>query len=425
LELSSSEPQIVTAGLAPCPNAADCPSKHVTFDFVFRDPNAVRAVSFAPMSEYLYGGTRLAIKIKNLPLNTVVDRVKVEFHVNVTANEIDFSQGLPIVSVQIPRSSTALKIPLTIYLLDLRVTLKFESVFEFLPVPPTSITLVLPESASIVSSSRVRVSIRNFPMVLAPSEVKVRFQWQSALETAVVLSTSSSRLRAVEDIDIDIQTPLGPNVKAGKPDVIVFHQRFGESSTAAVLSNAFSFYDPLLPSVSRISSSEGVAESEASIPMSVPAVVSMIVSNAPRQIDVGTSTYNVQVDGKTLNIQSAQISSDREARIVFSTFPKSTTGVLHGIISFGEACSSACCFDGSCSEACAVKSACFTLNYFDDKMPSLTLLSDQSGPQIGGDLIRLQITNFPQVYSRGQVSVSFIFQGALGYIQDFEIVSSD
>ena len=65
------------------------------------------------------------------------------------------------------------------------------------------------------------------------------------------------------------------------------------------------------------------------------------------------------------------------------------------------------------------------MNYFDDTMPSLTLLSDQSGPQIGGDLIRLQITNFPQVYSRGQVSVSFIFQGALGYIQDFEIVSSD
>ena len=120
LELSSSEPQIVTAGLAPCPNAADCPSKHVTFNFVFRDPNAVRAVSFAPMSEYLYGGTPLAIKIKNLPHDTVVDRVKVEFHVNVTAKKIDFSQGLPVVSVQIPRSSTALKIPLSI----VSVTLK-------------------------------------------------------------------------------------------------------------------------------------------------------------------------------------------------------------------------------------------------------------------------------------------------------------
>jgi len=375
------------------------------------------------MSEYLYGGTPLAIKIKNLPHDTVVDRVKVEFHVNVTAKKIDFSQGLPVVSVQIPRSSTALKIPLTIYLLDLRVTLTIESGFEFLPVPSTSITRVLPEIASIISASRIRVSVKNFPMVLAPSEVKVRFKWQSDLENAVVLSTSSSRLRAVEDIDIDIQTPLGPNVQAGKPDVIVFHQRFGESSTTTVLSNAFSFYDPLLPSVSRISTSKGVAESEASVPMSAPVIVSMVVSNSPREISV--STYSVQVDGMTLNIQSAQISMDREARVVFSTFPKSKTGVLHGIISFGEACSSACCFDGSCSEACAVKSACFTLNYFDDTMPSLTLLSDQSGPQIGGDLIRLQITNFPQVSSGSQVSVSFIFQGAPGYIQDFEIVSSD
>ena len=34
------------------------------------------AVSFSPMSEYLYGGRPLGIKIKNLPHDTAVDRAK-------------------------------------------------------------------------------------------------------------------------------------------------------------------------------------------------------------------------------------------------------------------------------------------------------------------------------------------------------------
>ena len=305
MELSSSAPGVTTIGLATCRDAAQCPSKHVTFDFVFRDPNALMAVSFSPMSEYLYGGRPLGIKIKNLPHDTAVDRAMVEFHVNVTATRIQFSQGVSELFVQIPRSSKALTIPLKIHLLDLRVTLKFESGFKFLAAPAPGITQILPESASILSTNRVRVSVKDFPMVSASSEVKVGFRWDSdgMMEFAVVLSTSSSRKRAVENIDIDVQTPLGTNVKAGKPDVVVFHQRFGESTSAAVLRGVFLFYDPLLPSISSISHSGGVGESELSVPMSTPTVVSMVVTNAPRDVDVSTIDYSVQVDGVTHEIR--------------------------------------------------------------------------------------------------------------------------
>jgi len=50
----------------------------------------------------------------------------------------------------------------------------------------------------------------------------------------------------------------------------------------------------------------------------------------------------------------------------------------------------------TCSNICpTVKTVCFGLNFYDDTVPTLTLESDTTGPRVGGDIVRLTISNFP------------------------------
>ena len=367
----------------------------------------------------------MQIRIKNLPSNAAADKILVEFHVNTTATSVMLGSGTPALLVQIPRSLIARTITLKIHLLELGVTLKFAAPFVFRVAPQPRVTRVIPASASIESSSLVRISVKDFPMVSSSSDVKVRFKWASGTEVAVVATRVSSKgVYAIQDIDVDIQTPVGTEVQLGKPDIIVFHNRFGES-LAAVLQNAFTVTDPLSPYLSQISSFEGVGVNEVSVPMSVAADVTMMVDNAPREVDTATKAYYVQVDGMLQDILSAQVSSSRQARIVFSTFPKSASRVVNGIISFGQSCSSTCCIDMSCAMACPVKSACFLLDYFDDTLPLLTIKSDQIGPSIGGDILRLELRNFPALAAEDDVSVRYILQGLPGFINDVVVTSSN
>jgi hypothetical protein len=81
----------------------------------------------------------------------------------------------------------------------------------------------------------------------------------------------------------------------------------------------------------------------------------------------------------------------------------------YGIVAFGqggEECDSACCSDMSCSSECPVKSACFGLRFYDDTAPSWEITSDAEGPNIGGDIVKLTISNFPY----DDVSVYFTFE---------------
>eukprot|EP00960_Hanusia_phi_P023424 691749-Hanusia_phi.AAC.1 len=51
--------------------------------------------------------------------------------------------------------------------------------------------------------------------------------------------------------------------------------------------------------------------------------------------------------------------------------------------------------------------ACFSLTYYNDVAPSLTLLTEMQGPDIGGDLIELVISRYPAVASPSDLAAKF------------------
>ena len=64
--------------------------------------------------------------------------------------------------------------------------------------------------------------------------------------------------------------------------------------------------------------------------------------------------------------------------------------------------------DMSCKQTCPdVKFACFALQYYDDALPEVTFLSDLVGPEVGKDMIKMRVTNFPLMNSAAEAAVFF------------------
>lgn len=402
LEVQADRPQHLRgAELAACEDKSQCSSKVVQFDFQFLDPNAIRATTFLPMSEFVYGGTKMLLKINNLPENVNASDVLVEFHINASVISIvnDHAKSAQL-EVIIPRCtvSCSRKVKPRVYLLGLRLVLNFDTEFKYRPAPLPRVVKVLPSTAMIDTESRIRISMTNFPLVESASDVKVRFEWTNGQRaTAQVLSHRGpqSQRAAMQNIEVDVLSPLG--MLEGSARIIVFHQKFGET-IAAVLDvegstgvPGFKFIDPQSPQMSRITGADGtMGVDEIQIPMS-GSEVTIIVDDVPREAVVPPYTYSVLVGGIEQDIKLAETDDEmRQGLIVFSIFPQSTAGVQEGTVMFGEGVA-----------------VTFKLVFFDDSLPMVTALSDLTGPETGGDLVKLHITNFPVLLSEDDVLVSF------------------
>jgi len=79
----------------------------------------------------------------------------------------------------------------------------------------------------------------------------------------------------------------------------------------------------------------------------------------------------------------------------------------------------------SCVTRCPnVKTACFTIMYFDDTKPVLVAKSDLSGPDIGGDILKLEISKFPVLLENKDVSMTYELDGQETFFDNVKIVSS-
>lgn len=414
--------------LAGCEDESACMQKVVSLEgFQFLDRTAVRAQAFRPMSEFIYGGTHMRLSIANLPAIINATDLLVEFHVNVTAFKIDdSSSSVREVHVQIPKSSRSQSVKIRIHWLE-GPPLQFEEEFRYLPAPRPTIARILPQTASIETPTKMRISVRKFPMLSALSDLKVYFQFESGEEKtkayAVVqdYTHSGSKESAMRDLEINILSPVGSSVREGTPKIIVFNQKFGETNSAKLDSGGVKFIDPLNPQLSRMTSSDGsIGIDEISVPMS-GAELSIMVDKAPRQADVPPISYSLLVGGVVQDIVSADVSDGREATIVFSTFPQLSAGAQQGVVIFGEAVDT--CIEACCS-TCPSKTVTFNLIFFDDTMPMLTALSDLNGPETGGDVVKVEISNFPILNHPGDVSVSFLAGTEREYIEGVSVQSS-
>ena len=398
--------------------------KVVTLEgFEFLDPGAVRAQSFRPMSEFMYGGTEMRLAIANLPTTVNATDVLVEFHVNVTVLDIVRVSSTSHIRVRIPSRPDAAIASIRIHRPD-GPPLLFDDDFRFLPAPRPTIARVLPQTASIESQSRIRIFVEKFPLISALSDVKVYFQFQNGeTASAVVLeySYTDNTKTAMRNVKIDVMSPIA-SVREGTPRLVVYHQSFGETNSAEMGPGTFNFIDPLSPQLSRIMGSDGsMGIDELSVPMT-GTEIAIMVDQAPRRADVQSITYSLLVGGVVQDIASAVVTEDRQATLVFSTFPQQTGGDQEGLIIFGEAVE-ACLTD--CCSACPSKTVTFNLKFYDDTLPKLTALSDLRGPETGGDLIKLQISNFPILADSGDVLVSFLVDtGIKEYVEGVSVLSS-
>ena len=221
------------------------------------------------------------------------------------------------------------------------------------------------------------------------------FKWGSSIATAAVKGFTQAGTNSIADTDIDILSPIGANVKTGITLIVVYHKKHGEIRSGATY-REFRLVDPLSPQVSKISGPDGIGIREVMIPMSVSSEIIITIDNAPRRIDLDPAEYIAKVGDMNLDITSAVVGEDRQARIYGNTFRLKEPGIQHGIVSFHGACDSTCCEDMTCAETCpTVKTACFALEFYDDTLPMLTVQTDTAGPRVGGDIIRLKIENFP------------------------------
>lgn len=425
LSLKSSTPGTFKANLAPCSDIAICGNKNVSFSFEFVDPDALRAVEFVPLQEYVFGGTQMRVIVNNFPSNISEKETMVEFVglENVTTSVVDRANGKGVLTVNIPEHGSIGAVQVKLHFLSSGIILPFKGKFTYITAPPSIVTGIVPASAAIQTPSRVRISLKNFPRVKTASDVKVRFVWGSVSASASIVGiySKAGSTKAIQDLDVDVDTPLGPTTMEGSADIVVFHQKHGES-LAALLPSGFWFFDTLGPQVKKITGLSGMGVRTISVPMSTSSQIIVLVENVPSDAD----EFVVEVGESKLDILSADVAVNREARIIFSTFKKSSSGIQHGIVAFGESCSSRCCVDMSCSTICpGVKTACFTVEYVDDSLPMLSVKSDLSGPEVGGDIITLEIVNFPVLKSLGDISVSYQAGDNQEFVDGISIVSSN
>ena len=367
----------------------------------------------------------MRIRMRNLPKRTNTNEVIVGFHVNVSLSGIEHGSVESDLIVLIPSSISVQTVTIVVFLIDLGLALELENSFSYILPPTPAIARIVPTQASVQRGSLIRVSVTNFPKVSAPEDVQVKFQSGGLTSIATVHSVyMNSEQGSIQNLQIDVQSPVGIGVKPGFAVVLVFHKATGQTQPAT-LRDSFMFVDSFSPQVSRMSSLDKMGINQLPVPMTQSTQISVDIANVPRPADVEPSSYFVQIGNIPVNIDSAMVTDDGQARLFFFSIPSIRSGDEYGIVSFGTLCSSDCCADMSCPSTCPdFKSACFVIQYYDDTVPQVNAKTDLRGPSVGGDEIRLVIENFPTLASAEDVLVSYQVSNERTIVENVVLVYS-
>ena len=391
------------------------------FQFEFVDCSLPRIASFLPMSEYVYGMVDMAVKVENLDIAFSAADLRVQFcdH-SMVASSIEWQssdgggdRADATILIRVPAaSSPASCVPRLISEGSNPLDLTFPAEFRYL-APPSPSCQLSTSFASVLTQTQVRLTLRNFPGLSEISQLSAQFKWTGSAVTATASIQSFKQVETtlpalqMQDLEIDILTPQGSNVVAGLTTLTISHAQYPSLGTALCV--GFEFVNPSTLRVSKISGAEVSGTHSIGVAMSKSTDLSLEIENAPRSVLV--SQYAIFVGCAQRNIHFATHDSESlRARISFSTSPQERAEVVPGLVVFGitsgHACPASCCSDESCSTAYPdLKFACFTVQYYDDRLPRITFGSSLQGTALGGDIIKMEISNFPLVSSDATVSV--------------------
>ena len=289
--------------------------------------------------------------------------------------------------------------------------------FEYTEPLPLIITSVVPTKAVRNVTTPVTISIQNFPKVMDTTDIIVEFYAPNLVQP--IFAVVQSFLQQGSSIEIVLQSPVGSKTPYGYAGLTVYHYSYLERLANM---SGFLFVDGNSPQVvSMFSENGGVGISSIAVRQSAPTKVTAVIGGVvlkPASVLVGS----IAVETTLCNVDVVS----NQARATFYV-PERDCQVpcddVYGLIIFSSdclGCNTSCCKAGNCNEICGSPcqtiSACFSLTYFDDTMPSLISQSISEGASSGGTVIKMILSNFPTVVSGDEVSAHFLEQNILGEV---------
>ena len=413
---------VLDMSLAPCEIPAKnphCLEKKVEFTFTFLDATAVRVLTFSPLSEFVTGRTSLSVHVKNVPTGLVPADVLLDFrHENATCTRVEETKGTLHFEIPTEPNGIAGAVALRLYIPG-ESPLLFPSAFQYLDKKSAQITSVSPRRSSIRVATTSRIAVDNLPSTDSASDIGVQVVFSDGSNVDLMVLDVSRNDPMLEPYKVqpwyvDVVTPVDADPEdavsfEGAVTVIVVHNVFNE---VAALSAGFTLYDDALPQVTGVAGPAGSGTTSADVPISTASEVTITIKKATK--DFAASEFTAMVGSATADLIFATVDKrSRSAKVIITVPGRDAAETVPGFLSFGAlpgtaTCVSTCCDDASCAGACpGVATACFSLNYFNDLIPLATFNSRLSGPEIGGSLVLVSITNFPVLESSAGIRVTF------------------
>jgi hypothetical protein len=398
----------------------------VTFGYTFVAQGSPYVISFIPGSYFTDGGVPMDITVANFPsLSGITFQFAPDMKiVNVTSvRAIKGTQNARII-ITIP--PTLREREISPIVLQGSVQIPFPSTFVFQAPPAITIQRFFPQRGQIRQANSVTLTLLNFPGVSESriSDVVIKFGASSTEATTISVSRVDTSLAqmAVQTIIVVVLSPLF--IYSDVVNLQAYHRKYEDR--IAFSTSYFQFYDPDQPSILDVSSGiigkiPGVVYVRTTTTTRV--VISLL--HVPRRnsnllatemADLPVYVNNVQVfPSKFIMIE------DSSAMLVIQTAPQANPGDVKGLIYFGTNDRS------NFPDIPLGFTLSFTLQYYDDSTPQLTVIAPSTGSELGGDLVQLTIKGFPVMSQTIQALVQIVSSqgGSTIYANIITIDASD
>jgi hypothetical protein len=416
-----------------CPGLGRC--LFVELPFGLNEVYAPSVTFFTPMSITTDGRVPITVDLSNFPVDVKTPQMHVrlenpsgDFILNASVSDLrmntkrgDLSDvSFIFIAPEANRWNPAQGLIATVIWVN-TVSLQvgraiFPSPISYSKPSDISIDSVIPMKAATDVESLLIITLRNFPGVSQILDIAVEFSSTNAGIRVAGSVVSFSRLEAslyqyaVQDISVSVLTPVGNNVAEGLWRLTAYHHSYYER---VAVFDGFQFVNSVSPQTQGMTSETGQhGVNSLSVRQSRKTSVTVVigeVSSAPIKAIIGSSGIDL--------MHSDIDASSKIATAIFNTPPNKCQvpcSPVFGLILFSGGCSkcvdASCCKSGTCLKACgdSCLSACFSLNYIDDLLPSVLFQSNFQGPSFGGTVIRFKISNFPMIKSNWEVTTHFL-----------------
>jgi len=405
-----------------CLQVDQCLLKTVQFTVQMLNPNDVFVVSSAPMTGSVDGNVYLTVVVNKLQRSLAPVDLKVRFGTTKTADILYIEYFAPGSTVAMGPSEVIdtwnaeilcvlpqSKFPdtMTPVLEFGSDSLAFPEQFRYTREMEPIIERAAPMKAQLSVSSRIVITVHDFPGIQSISDVvvEIRCSEGSSAEATVQSYSSvdpSKYWLSTQSYTITADTPIGTALIQDTCQMVVFNLRFRYREAYL---KGFRMVDSREPQISGISSEyRKTGIDSVKVKMSSTTELRVVLNNAPGEV-ARVIIGEQEVETKL----SYYDASDKNGAALFSSPERDFDGTVYGLLLFssGCACHTSCCSSFTCS-ACACKTICFSLVYYDDLLPKISYLSSSTGPSIGGTSIKLKITRFSIVKVSSDVTAKFV-----------------